>query len=64
MTLKKLTLDEFREAYSRAGESVMEMAAITVECVTDDAELVALAQAALSAEDNFLTALNNRGIEL
>lgn len=64
MTLRKLTVDEFKEAYNHAGDSVMELAAIAVQCVTDDPELVAIAQAALRAEDEFLAALNNRDIEL
>lgn len=64
MALKKLTIAEFKEAYNRIGASVMELADIAAQCVTDDDELVMLAKAAVNAEDAFLAALNNRDIEL
>lgn len=64
MALKKMTLEQFREAYNRAGASVMELAEIAAQTVTDDDELVMLAKAAVKAEDVFLAALNNRDIQL
>lgn len=64
MALKKMTLAQFRDAYNRSGESVMQLAEIVAETISDDRELVGLAKAALKAEDEFLAALNNRDIQL
>jgi ATP-dependent RNA circularization protein (DNA/RNA ligase family) len=63
MSLKKLTLEEFKDAYDRCGESIMELAHIAVECVSDDDELVQAAKQALKAEDKFATLLSERDIQ-
>lgn len=60
--LKKMTLAEFREAYNRCGSSVMEMAEIAMQTVSDDDEFVQVATAAVEAEDKFYRLLNDRKI--
>lgn len=60
--LKKMTLAEFREAYNRCDSSVMEMAEIAMQTVSDDAEFVQAAKVAVEAEDKFYRLLLDREI--
>ena len=63
-TLKKTTLAEFREAYNHSGESVISLAEIATQTVSDDDEFVQAAKAAVEAEDKFFRLLGERGINL
>lgn len=60
MSIKKMTLAEFKRTYRQSGESVAQLAFYAAQSVTDDERFVEAAKALLKAEDDFYKLLLER----